>query len=122
MIGRARTLALVASAAVACAAVAGGVSCYSANIGHAPPLKNFYFPVGLAVSPNGNVMYVVNSDFDLQWNGGTLQSYDLYAIRRDAALMIQDPTNPTIPLAPGVTRATHNDCPGLPEGGTRYDD
>jgi YVTN family beta-propeller protein len=64
-------------------------ACYSAGgDGTAPPTRNFYFPVGLVVSRGGNVLYAVNSDFDLQWNGGTLQSYDLYAIRRDVMLSL----------------------------------
>jgi hypothetical protein len=72
-------------------AVTGGATpaCYSAGTGTSPPPKSFYFPVGLAVSKGGNVLYVVNSDFDLQWNGGTLQSYDLLRIRGDAACQIQ---------------------------------
>jgi len=61
-------------------------ACYSTGDGTAPPPKSFYFPTGLAVSSGGHALYVANSDFDLQYNGGTLQSYDLYAIRREAAL------------------------------------
>jgi hypothetical protein len=66
-------------------------SCYSAGAGTSPPPKTFYFPVGLAVSSDGNVLYAVNSDFDLQWNGGTLQSYDLGTLRVDAANRIANP-------------------------------
>ena len=58
-------------------------SCYSTGDGTLPPPETFYFPTGLAVSQGGNVLYVVNSDFDLQWNGGTIQSYDLDQIRHD---------------------------------------
>jgi hypothetical protein len=65
---------LVLGIAVAAAAIS---SCYSAGEGTDPPPNTFYFPVGLAVSDDGNVLYVANSDFDLQWNGGTLQTYDL---------------------------------------------
>jgi hypothetical protein len=63
-------------------------ACFSAGDGSGPPPDKFYYPVGLAVSSGGNVLYVVNSDFDLQWNGGTLQSYDLFMIRRHAAELI----------------------------------
>jgi len=73
------------------------LSCYTAGQGTAPPPNTLYFPVGLAVSKGGNVLYAVNSDFDLQWNGGTLQSYDLDRIRRDAVLTIADPANPALP-------------------------
>jgi hypothetical protein len=53
--------------------------------------------VGLAVSAGGNALYAVNSDFDLQWNGGTLQSYDLFLIRRDTAALIATNLNGGVP-------------------------
>ena len=89
-------------------------ACYSAGDGTSPPGKSFYFPVGLAVSEGGNVLYVANSDFDLQWNGGTLQSYDLHYIRKDTLLAICDPTNPNLPLERTPTRGGTNPCPGDP--------
>ncbi len=71
--------------ALCATAVASAVpACYTAGGGTAPPTNAFYFPVGLAVSEGGRVLYAVNSDFDLQWSGGTLQSYDLQRIRADA--------------------------------------
>jgi hypothetical protein len=80
--GPACAVAIIASSAVpACYPNGGG--------GTDPPTNTFYFPVGLAVSAGGNALYAVNSDFDLQWNGGTLQSYDLFAIRRDTARLVQ---------------------------------
>lgn len=81
----------------------GETGCYiTAGAGQPPPINNFYFPVGLAVSKGGNVLYVANSDFDLQWNGGTVQSYDLHLIRRDALDMIVDPSRqrPQLVLPP----------------------
>lgn len=66
---------LVLPAAGLAAAVASG--CFTAGQGTTPPLTSFYFPTGLAVSPDGKYLYAINSDFDLQWNGGTLQSYAL---------------------------------------------
>jgi len=89
-----------ASSATAAVVVAGmGVhGCYSGGGGGSdPPRATFYFPVGLAVSSGGNALYAVNSDFDLQWNGGTLQSYDLFAIRRDTARLINANLNSTPP-------------------------
>lgn len=90
-----------------CSAVVGVSSpaCYTAGNGTAPPMTSFYFPTGLAVSKGGNVLYAVNSDFDLQWNGGTLQSYDLFRIRQDAGRLIQanlarDPHGATPPGIP----------------------
>ncbi len=86
------------------------VSCYSTGDGTDPPLDQFYFPVGLAVSHGGNVLYAVNSDFDLQYNGGTLQSYDLRAIRRDIVRTIKNPNDPALPL---VRRGVPLDCSRL---------
>ncbi len=65
--------------------------CYTTGDGTAPPPDKFYYPVGMAVSQAGNVMYVANSDFDLQWNGGTVQSYDLHAVRLAAADQVANP-------------------------------
>jgi hypothetical protein len=78
--------ALLGAAAVATA----GAACYPGGGGSNPPLDSLYFPVGLAVSPDGSRLYVVNSDFDLQYNGGTLQSYDLQSIRNAAVGQIAD--------------------------------
>ncbi len=62
----------------------GCAACYpTGDSTHEPP-QSFYFPVGLAVSRGGNVLYAANADYDLQWSGGTLQSYDLHRIRTDA--------------------------------------
>jgi hypothetical protein len=86
-------LLLRASSASAVLVVASAAipACYPGGGGGTdPPTDTFYFPVGLAVSSGGNALYAVNSDFDLQWNGGTLQSYDLFAIRRDTATLIKN--------------------------------
>jgi len=56
-------------------------ACYSIGEGIAPPLGNIYFPTGLVTSRDSNHLYVVNSDFDLQYNAGTIQSLDLNRIR-----------------------------------------
>jgi len=77
-------------------------ACYSTGDGTGPPPALFYFPVGMTVSGGGNVLYVVNSDFDLQWNGGTIQSYDLHQIRNDSAISAAGYTlNAQLPLADG---------------------
>ncbi|MGD0674177.1 MAG: hypothetical protein ABSC94_02085 [Polyangiaceae bacterium] len=76
----------VAGLAASGASLAG---CYpDGGAGTAPPPNTLYFPVGLAVSRAGNVLYAVNSDFDLQWNGGTVQSYDLFWLRHDVDELI----------------------------------
>jgi hypothetical protein len=78
-------------------AALGTLSCYSAGGGTAPPPDSFYFPVGLVVSTGGNVLYAVNSDFDLQWNGGTLQSYNLNLVRRHTAELVKANETQTTP-------------------------
>ncbi len=108
------------------AAVVGAAfsSCYSAGAGTSPPPNSFYFPVALAVSPDGKVLYAANSDFDLQWNGGTLQTYDLTALRTDAAGLITAnlantappasiPFLSPLPTTPGVPL----NCVGMPTPG-----
>jgi hypothetical protein len=70
--------------------------CFPPSDGRDPPLDRIYFPVGLALSggeadpgaeagaPAGPArwLYVANSNFDLQFNAGSLQAYDLDRLRR----------------------------------------
>src|SRR3954462_7477168 len=88
------------------------VDCYSTGDGSPPPLDQLYYPVGLRVSAGGTVLYAVNSDFDLQFNGGTLQSYDLSLIRQHTVKLIADPTALEVPL---IDPQGHlgSSCPGL---------
>jgi hypothetical protein len=76
--------------ALALIASTSAVSCYSTNNGVTPPDRTLYFPAGLAVSPGGKALYVANSNFDLQYDGGTLQSFDLTAIRAAALQNIRN--------------------------------
>jgi hypothetical protein len=55
--------------------------CFSPGDGVTPSLQRLYFPVGLAMDASGQHLFVANSDFDLQYNAGTLQSYDLTRLR-----------------------------------------
>lgn len=55
--------------------------CFPPDDGRPPPLDRLYFPVGLATNSDASRLYVANSDFDLQYNAGTLQAYDLAALR-----------------------------------------
>jgi hypothetical protein len=58
--------------------------CYSSGGRGKPPIDDeMYFPVAVSVTTSGNVLVVANSDFDLAYNSGTVQAYDLAAI--DAA-------------------------------------
>src|SRR5262245_61488428 len=51
--------------------------CFPPGDGVEPPADQIYFPVGLAMDPEGKSLFVVNSDFDLQYNQGVLQRFDL---------------------------------------------
>src|SRR5689334_1863933 len=114
-----RFLSRFATASVALLTAAAG-GCYDTGDGTKPPVESFYFPVGLQVSHGGSVLYVVNSDFDLQFNGGTLQSYDLRLIRNPILKSIEDPVHPDLPLIRRNTGGPEP-CPGDPpifkEGG-----
>lgn len=57
-------------------------ACYSTGEGPSPPSKSLYFPTALAISADSAALYAVSSDFDLQFNAGTVQVYDLDALRR----------------------------------------
>jgi hypothetical protein len=59
----------------------GAIGCFPPDEGRSVPLDKIYFPVGIQVSPGKKWMYVANSDFDLQFNAGTLQVYDLVKLR-----------------------------------------
>lgn len=110
------------------AALAGGAgtlllsACLTTGDGRPPPLNEFLYPVGLAVSPHGNVLWVANSDFDLAFNGGTVLSLDLAAVRADAEKVRANPADPSLPLAQAPVSA--GECPAdppdlLPESSVR---
>ncbi|AUX22325.1 hypothetical protein SOCEGT47_028260 [Sorangium cellulosum] len=71
----------------------GAAGCFVGSEGLSPPTEGFYFPTGLAASPGGRVLYVANSDFDLQYNGGTVQALDLQRLRK-RTLALQESLNP----------------------------
>ncbi|MBX3182206.1 MAG: hypothetical protein KIT72_09870 [Polyangiaceae bacterium] len=69
---------------VTCLSVWGALlaaGCYPPGDGAEPPLDRIYFPVGVAVSPDQSQLLVVNSDFDLQFNAGSFQVFDLTRLR-----------------------------------------
>lgn len=73
MTGRTILLAVAATLAAAC---------YSTGEGPSPPKAELYFPTALAMSSDRSALYAVSSDFDLQYNAGTVQVYDLGALRK----------------------------------------
>jgi DNA-binding beta-propeller fold protein YncE len=56
-------------------------ACFDPDDGREPPLDKIYFPSALALSPDGNRLYVANSDWDLQFNAGSVQVYDAERLR-----------------------------------------
>lgn len=90
-------------------------ACVSPGEGPTPPGDQMYYPVGLAVSPGGHTLYVINSDFDLQYNGGTVLALDLDRIRSMIPALWDStspgypcgrlPLNNTTTLYPGVCGA-----------------
>lgn len=55
-------------------------ACFSPGEGVEVPREQIYFPVGLAMDGASEHLFVVSSDFDLQYNGGAIQSYPLSEI------------------------------------------
>lgn len=55
--------------------------CFEPDDGREPPLDRIYFPTGIALSPDGNRLYLANSDWDLQFNAGSVQVYDAAQLR-----------------------------------------
>lgn len=71
-------------------------ACIPAGDGVPAPAHKIYFPVGLEVSQSGHIL-IVNSDFDLQFSQGTVQSLDLKRVRE----VTQVPCNATSNCADG---------------------
>jgi DNA-binding beta-propeller fold protein YncE len=55
--------------------IASSPACFKPDDGREPPLDRIYFPTGIALSPDGNRLYLANSDWDLQFNAGSVQVY-----------------------------------------------
>jgi hypothetical protein len=68
----------------------------------------------MAVSPGGSALYIANSDFDLQFNSGTVIALDLVQLRSYLApLYAPDPANPVADPCLGLGR---NPNPALQPG------
>lgn len=59
--------------------VVASSACYKSTTGPDPDDHAFYYPVGVALSPSGNFLFVANSNFDLRFNAGTVQALRLHA-------------------------------------------
>jgi hypothetical protein len=70
---------------LACAGMS--VACNLDNLGEPPPIADIYLPTGLRLSAEtsdsaARYLYLINSNFDLRYNRGSLQAYDLDALDR----------------------------------------
>ncbi len=62
--------------------------CFLGDATVPPLLDAFYYPTGLVRSPGGSTLYVTNSDFDLQYEGGTVFALDLTKLRPQLATLL----------------------------------
>ena len=92
VVGRLAIVALVAVGASACGLDNPGVN---------PPAETLNFPMGLATTPNGGHLFVTNSNFDLRYNAGSLQAYDLDRVAGAIAACTTRPCE--IPVSEALT-------------------
>jgi len=57
------------------------LGCYNSGEGADPDDKRPYYPTGIALSASGKWLFLANSNFDLAYNAGTVQAYDVEAIK-----------------------------------------
>ncbi len=65
-------------------------ACFPAGEGNDPPSDGFYFPVGVALDADASHLFVVSSDFDLQFNAGRVHSLDLERLTKALGPMIDE--------------------------------
>src|SRR5689334_4265728 len=56
-------------------------ACWTSTQGVDPPREEFHYPIAGLISPDSHYLYVVNSDFDLAYSGGTVNVVDLERVR-----------------------------------------
>lgn len=81
-----RAFALLAGAA----ALTGPAGCFTLGEGLDPPLQQLYYPTAVVTSPGQRALYIVNSDFDIQYTGGTVQALDLESLRKCTRRLARD--------------------------------
>lgn len=102
-------LALAGILAVACAA---GVGCNTTQNGVNPPADRVWYPSALMTDPAGPWLYVVNSNSDLAFNGGTIATLDLDAARADLTRgLLGDEAQGGFDLCPGPRQFPTGDSP-----------
>ena len=57
-------------------------ACFTSADGRKPDGEHFVYPTGVLLSPGGTALYVANSDFDLQFSGGSVQAIDVISMRQ----------------------------------------
>ncbi len=72
-----KSLTWAASLGVAAALGLSAVACTPAAPGSTPPQEALYTPVGLALSANGERLYVVNANFNQRFRNGWISSLDV---------------------------------------------
>ena len=72
------------------ALVLAEAGCGLGQTGIDPSLDQIFWPAGLAIDPDGNWLYVVNSNNDLRFNAGTLIAIDLQKAKRDREKLAAD--------------------------------
>lgn len=88
------------AAALTAACIAAVAPACVNNDGVVPPLGEFHYPVGAAASPDGKYLYLLNSDFNLEFNGGMVSVVDLDLVR--AAIDSGEPSPPATPATTTV--------------------
>ena len=79
-----------ASAALYAGLLGGGLlGCFTGADGRQPQADRLYYPTGLRVSPGLSTLYVANSNFDLQYAGGSVQALNLARIRDDVRPIVE---------------------------------
>ena len=76
-----RVRALLSSSLIALAVLAG-TACNLGNLGDPPPAADIYLPTGVLLSQQSETsaprfLYLINSNFDLRYNRGSVQAFDL---------------------------------------------
>jgi hypothetical protein len=89
--------------------LAAAPACKLNQQGVAPPLDRIAWPASALVDPDGQWLYVANSNSDLRYNDGTLVVVDLDAVTRDrfgtpGAAAVPGADAPIWPVCPGADR------------------
>lgn len=104
------------------AAAAGLAGCPASAEQVAPPQYNFYFPTGLALSPDERYLFVVSANSDLRYSSGALHVLDLDQVDQIANTWRDSPDskNRAHPdgCEPIATRPTVLTCPTSNDDGT----